>query len=108
MTGRSPHEDSDPFFGLNLAQGLLCTSVFLGVEATIWGGLSFFIPNGWWHIGINVPFFIASIASAAVMLNWLETKINVKWLAWVVTLGIWYVAVIMWRSIFLGILDEIF
>jgi len=46
-------------------QHLIGMSVVLFVEALIWGLLSFFLPDGWWHLVINIGAFLITLAGVS-------------------------------------------
>ena len=108
MTSKSPPDYSDAFVGLSIQRGLIYASGFLCVETTIWGGLSFFLPEGWWHMAINIPFFLLSIAVAVEIKKWLVGIKKPSWVGYVAGLSVWVVAVGIWRSIVLEMLEGIF
>ena len=105
MDSEPPKAYSGPFLGLSLGRGLTYASLLLAAEATIWGALSFFLPEGWWHLVINILFFLLAVAGGGEIKNWLSAIGKPSWLGYVVGLSVFFVAVIIWRSIFMGVLD---
>ena len=105
MDSEPPKEYSGPFLGLSLGRGLTYASLLLAAEATIWGALSFFLPEGWWHLVINILFFLLATAGGVEIKNWLSAIGKPSWLGYVAGLSVFFVAVIIWRSIFMGVLD---
>jgi len=105
MNAEPPGTYSGPFSGMSVQRGLASASVFLVIEATVWGTLSFFLPNGWWHIVINILFFVLGAAGGVEIKNWLAALGKPSWAAYTVGLVVFYVAVIVWRSIFMGVLE---
>ena len=105
MSTEQPETYSGPFSGMSIGGGLACASAFLVVEATIWGALSFFLPNGWWHLVINILFFVLGAAAGVEIKNWLAALGKPSWLGYAAGLSVFFVAVIIWRSIFMGVLE---
>ena len=105
MDSEPPKEYSGPFLGLSLGRGLTYASLLLAAEATIWGALSFFLPEGWWHLVINILFFLLAAAGGVEIKNWLTANGKPSWVGYVGGLLVFFVAVIIWRSIFMGVLE---
>ena len=99
--------EADPFVRQFVAQGIRNAAILLVVIATVWTGLGF-LPDGWWHLVINIGavlitcFIGVSIKSSLVALG------NPQWLAWGISVVICFVAVIVVRSIESAILEAVF
>ncbi|MBC8281530.1 MAG: hypothetical protein H8E48_12140 [Chloroflexi bacterium] len=83
------------------------SALMLVVIALAWGTLSFFVPEGWWHAFFNIPIFLFTGASAVVIYQGLKALGNPGWLAWIMAIVIWAVAVFLMRSITIGVLESI-
>ena len=108
MNPEPPKAYSGPFLGLSLGRGLTYASLLLAAEATIWGALSFFLPEGWWHLVINISFFLLAAAGGVEIKNWLTAYGKPSWVGYVGGLLVFFLAVIVWRSILMGILEATF
>jgi len=84
---------------------LAYASILHAAEATIWGALSFFLPDGWWHLVINILFFVLAAAGGVEIQKWMVANGKPSWVGYAVGLAVFLVAVIIWRSIFMGILE---
>ena len=105
MDSEPPKEYSGPFLGLSLGRGLTYASLLLAAEATIWGALSFFLPEGWWHLVINILFFVLAAAGGVEIQKWMVATGKPSWVGYAAGLSVFFVAVIIWRSIFMGVLE---
>ncbi|MDA0797978.1 MAG: hypothetical protein O2884_04795, partial [Chloroflexi bacterium] len=77
----------------------------LAVWAGIWGLLSGLLPQGWWHLPINLIGFLVSLTGAVSIRGSLQTIGNPGWLAFGIALVIWFVLVVILRSLILELLS---
>lgn len=103
-------EPSSPLMSRLIARDILLgTTIVLAVLATIWSILSFFVPDGWWHVVINIGAFLVTARFGVDIKTQLVAFWGQPWwLAWMIAMVIWVVAVIGVRSIELAILEAIF
>ncbi|GEM_PF-1545502 len=88
-------------------QHLIGMVIVLAVGTFFWGLLSFFLPDGWWHLVINIGAFLFTIAACAPIKNMLVILGVPGWLAFLGTMIIWVVVVLVGRSIEMAILDSV-
>ncbi len=87
---------------------LLSTVIFLAVSALIWGALSSFLPNGWWHAVINIGAFLITLAGASAIKTTLTMLSAPGWLSFLGAIVVWFVVVVVLRSIEMEIIDSVF
>ena len=89
------------------------TSLVIGfaILATVWSLLNIFVPEtwlwGWAQLPINIGFFLLSLATVAGIVPQFPTLLS-SGKAWAIGLIIWFLFVIVLRSIELGLLESIF
>jgi hypothetical protein len=69
--------------------------------------LSFALPDGWWHLVINIFGFLLTIFWAWSMKTPLAL-LTTGWLAWIISILIWLVMFLGLRTIELTALEAIF
>ena len=79
----------------------------LAIIVTIWSILSFSLPNGWWHLVINISGFLLTSFWAWSMKKTLTLLINGP-VAWVIAMSVWLVSFFGLRTIEVAILAAIF
>jgi hypothetical protein len=91
-----------------MVRALVNGTIFLFLQAMIWGLLSFFLPDGWWHILVNIPAFLLTLATAATIKSALAIMGVPGWLAFPGAIVLWFIVVLVARSIELEILESVF
>jgi hypothetical protein len=79
----------------------------LVVITIIWSTLSFVLPDGWWHLVINIVGFLLTGFWAWSMKSPLALLTR-GWLAWTISILIWLVMFLGLRTIALTTLEAIF
>ena len=85
----------------------ICGILLIAFFTTIWSLASFFIPDGWWHIILNIGMLVLTAQVGVGIKNSLALALP-KWVCWVVSLIIWGIAALALRSVELSIFAGIF
>ena len=100
-------DESDRMLRRLFEEELVSSVILLAVLALIWGLLSFFLPDGWWHLVINIGAFLVTLAVASSMKRTLGILGVPGWLAFLGAIVIWVLVVGVGRSIEMGILESV-
>ena len=84
-------------------------NIILGlvVIVTIWSVLSFVLPDGWWHLPINIIGFLFT-GFWAWSFKVILTGLTTGWLAWIMSILIWVAGFLGLRTIELTALEILF
>ena len=89
-----------------LIKNVLSVSIFVVLVVTIWTVLGFFLPDGWWHIVINIGAILFTLFWGWVVTpSFRQLRLPVPALIAVVW---WFVLVLVLRTIEGAILDSVF
>lgn len=78
--------------------------VLLFVLAGVWGLLNAILPDGWWQGVLNITALVLTAGMAAYVKRILAVLGNPGWLAWLIAMFLWGLAVIGLRSVVLSVL----
>lgn len=78
--------------------------VLLFVLAAVWGLLNAILPDGWWQAALNIAALLLTAGTAAYVKRILAVLGNPGWLAWLIAMFLWGLAVIGLRSVVLSLL----
>jgi hypothetical protein len=79
----------------------------LVVIVIIWSILSFALPDGWWHLVMNIVGFLVTGFWAWSMKSPLA-RLTTGWFAWIIAILVWLVMFVGLRTIELTALEAIF
>ena len=82
-------------------------TIYLLVQAMIWGTLNFIFPDGWVPLVVNIPFVLFSLGTGIMIKQAMDTDQWPSWLGTLVSIVIYLFLVGVFRPIVTGTLESI-
>ena len=91
----------EAFIVKSMWAGIRNAYIFLIILAVVWSALSIIIPDGWWHIFINIPIFLIGVLFSISIRQTGRAMLMPTWLGWGLSL-LGFAILLIVRSIILS------